>query len=365
MVVVGPDGYEGLLTRRQIAASHRDPDQTAGSLVSHVPRLDEREDVRETARLMVESDTRVLPVFEGEELLGVVTADDVLAGVRENLDVLAVDDIASSDPLTVAPAAPIGEALDAFRRHRISHVPVVEAGRVVGMLGLHDVAAFTARRTRRSQAGDAAGGFAETKDADRGGPGAGQGEQERLLELPVEHLMTTPPLTVAPERSLDEAVGEMLAADASSLVVTADGAPTGIVTKTDTLDALTWGSEGHRPVQVYGVNLLDDVTYDDVVAIIERFEERRDDLSVLDATVHLHDHDEQHRELPQVFARIRLDTDRGFYTATGTGYGARHALRRAAEVLERRLRDGKTYGRSKEHRVDDYWERRFGWWLEG
>jgi Mg/Co/Ni transporter MgtE len=78
-VVVQRDGdFEGIVTRRQLATSHHPPDEKAGSLVWHVPRLAPTEDVREVAQLMIDSDCEVLPVFEGDDLVGVVTADDLL-----------------------------------------------------------------------------------------------------------------------------------------------------------------------------------------------------------------------------------------------------------------------------------------------
>ena len=66
-----------------------------------------------------------------------------------------------------------------------------------------------------------------------------------------------------------------------------------------------------------------------------------------------------------LLARIRLFTDHGLFIASGEGYGASHAIHEARDVLERRIRDDRTYGRSKKHPDDEFWEKRFGWWLEG
>lgn len=48
-------------------------------------------------------------------------------------------------------------------------------------------------------------------------------------------------------------------------------------------------------------------------------------MSVIEASIELDEHDERDRGVPLVLARIRLVTDRGYFTADGEGYGAIHA----------------------------------------
>ena len=371
-VVVHGDEFEGIVTRRQLATSHRQPNEKLGSLVWHVPRLAPDEDVRKVARLMIDSDSHLLPVFEGDELIGVVTADGILEAVKPFLDAATVSEAASTDLVSIDPDSTLGKALYVFRDQRITHLPVVENDSAVGILSLYDVTGFTVRATERSQSGDAGGVDSFGGDISdsagrtrRGGYGAREGELARLLDLPVRDVMVSPVRTIRPAASLEAAVDGMFEIDASSLVVTDDGSPHGIVTKTDVLDALTWEAGGNRAVQVYGIDLVDDVSYDDIVAMIEKFDDRDHGMDVLDARIHLHEHDEKRRGTPLLLARIRLHTDRGLYIASGEGYGASHALNEARDVLERRIRDRKTHGRTKKPPGEEFWEKRFGWLLEG
>ena len=85
-VVVRGDVFEGIITRRQLATSHHQPDEKVGSLVWHVPRLAPDEDIRKVAQLMIDSDAQLLPVFDGGELAGVVTVDAILEKVQPFLD---------------------------------------------------------------------------------------------------------------------------------------------------------------------------------------------------------------------------------------------------------------------------------------
>jgi CBS domain-containing protein/ribosome-associated translation inhibitor RaiA len=371
-VVVHGDEFEGVVTRRQLATSHHQPNEKLDSLVWHVPRLAPDEDVRKVAQLMIDSDSQILPVFEGEELVGVVTADGILEAVQPFLDAATVSEAASTDLVSVAPETTVGEALHRFREHRITHLPVVEDDTAVGILSLYDVTYLTVRPREKSQGGDPSGTDSFGGDVSAssgrthgGGFGAREGELARVLDLPVRDLMVSPVRTIHPEETLETAVAEMFAIDASSLVVTENGSPHGIVTKTDALAALTWEAGGNRAVQVYGTDLIDDMNYDDIVAMVEKFDDRDGEMNVLDAKVHLHRHDEKLRGTPLLLARIRLYTDRGLFVASGEGYGASQALNDARDVLERQIRDQKTHGRSKKPRDEEFWEKRFGWMLEG
>jgi CBS domain-containing protein/ribosome-associated translation inhibitor RaiA len=371
-VVVRGDEFEGVVTRRQLASSHHQPNEKVGSLVWHVPRLAPDEDIREVARLMIDSGSQVLPVFEGEELIGVVTVDGVLRQVQPFLDAATVAEAASRDLVSLDPTSTVGDALHVFREQHITHLPVVEDDTAVGMLSLYDVVGLTVRPEQQSQGGDASGTDpfgGEISDSAgrtrRGGFGAREGEIERVLDLPVRDLMVSPVRTIDPEETLETAVEEMFDIEGSSLVVTENGRPHGIVTKTDVLDSLTWEAGGNRGVQVYRTDLIDDLSYEDIVAMVEKFDDRDHGMNVIDAKVHFHEHDEKLRGTPLLLARVRLHTDRGLFIASGEGYGASHAINEARDILERQIRDEKTHGRSKKPRSKEFWEQRFGWLLEG
>lgn len=371
-VIVSGEEFEGVVTRKQIASSHHQPNEKLGSVVWNVPQLTPDEDIRKVAQLMIDGGSQLLPVFEDEQLLGVVTADDVLGKVKPFLDAATVNQAYSSDLVTVEPQTSVSEALNVFRDNKITHIPVVEDGTAVGILSLYDMMGLTVRDTDRSQGGDV--GNAPTEEGEstvsggrtrRGGFGARDGEMARIMDLPVRDVMVSPVRTVSPDQTLQSVVEEMFEIDGSSLVVTQDGELTGIITKTDVLDSLTWEADGNRAVQVYGSDLIDDVEYDDIVAMIEKFDDRDHGMNVLDAKIHLHKHDETLRGRPLLLARIRLHTDQGLYLASGEGYGASHALNETRDVLERQIRDRKTYGRSKKPPSEEFWEKRFGWMLEG
>ena len=372
VVVTDGDEYRGVVSRRQLASSSNQPSAKVGSQVQHVPTVDRTEDVREVARLMIGSDAKTLLVLDDNRVVGVVTADAVLTAVRPFLDAATVDDAYTAELISTTPETTLGKVLNTFREARIAHLPVMDGGDLEGMLSLYDVIEFTTRGGRKSQGGssggfDGRGGGGQSAGGSHGGFGAREGDSDRMLDLPVRNLMSDAVATVRRGAPLDEVVETMFEREISSLVVTADETdePVGIITKTDVIEALTWERDDRNAVQVFGLDLLDGVDYDDVSALIESVTSKYGEMSIVKASIELNEHKEQSRGVPLVLARIRLVTDRGYFTADGEGYGATHALRLAANAIERQVLKGKTYGQSKKHPDADEQEQLYGWWLGG
>ncbi|KAB1190480.1 CBS domain-containing protein [Haloferax sp. MBLA0076] len=368
VIVTDGDEYRGIVSRRQLASSSNQPSAKVGSQVQHVPTVDRTEDVREVARLMIGSDAKTLPVLRDDRVVGVVTGDAVLEAVRPFLDAATVDDAYTAELVSATPETTIGKALNLLREAGIAHLPVVDGDDLVGLLSLYDVVEFTTRGGSKSQGGSSSGfGGRAGGGQNRGGFGAREGDADRMLDLPVRNLMSDAVATVERSATLDEVVETMFEREVSSLVVTADDTdePIGIITKTDVIEALTWERDDRNAVQVFGLDLLEGMDYDDVSALIESVTSKYGEMSVIKASIELQEHKEQSRGVPLVLARIRLVTDRGYFTADGEGYGATHALRLAANAVERQLLKGKTYGDSKKHPDTDEQTQLYGWWLGG
>lgn len=82
---------------------------------------------------------RHLPVLEGGRLVGIVSDRDLRMALSGDVDAATIADVMTPDPLTVPPATPIEEAARTLSEHRIGCVPVVENDEVVGILTESDV----------------------------------------------------------------------------------------------------------------------------------------------------------------------------------------------------------------------------------
>jgi CBS domain-containing protein len=342
-VVIEGDEYEGVVTRRMLISSHVDPDEKAGSLVGNPPRVGRREDVRETARLMVESDFKVLPIEEGNDVVGVVTANGLLRDVNSQLNVLSVEDVYTQDLISVTPETTVGRVINIFRENAVSRVPVIDAGDLVGIVSLYDILGFSVRE----ETPDKGGGGGDTgrhgnAGGDHGGFGPRHGDADKMLDIPAEDVMNSPVETTTTDEDLDAATKRMLDRDFSSLVVVGeDGGPAGIITKTDVLRSLTWTDESHMDVQISNVEFLEPMTADDVAEMLEEVADKYAEMQVLHTHVHLKRHKEKMRGNPLILARVVIYTNKGQFVVKGEGYGPRNALRIARDKLERRVLESK------------------------
>lgn len=322
-IVVTTDGeYAGVVGEKQLVRSRIEDGTRVNVLTTAAPRLDRTEDVRETARQLVEADTRIAPVYEGERLSGIVTADDILQGVIENLDAITVEQIQTEDVITIDQDARVGQAINQLRERDISRLPVLDDEELVGMVTTNDVVTFVVR------------------DDDRQGRGDRSGDLDRMLDLPVYDLMTSPVVTATPGESVQDAVERMFDHDVSGLVVTdddVDGPVVGIVTKTDVLRALTFTEEERMDVQITNVDLLDDVSRESIVENITEVADKYQQMQVHHAHVRLHEHKEKLRGTPLLRCEIRLRTSEGQVAGSGEGYGAEHAFHVALDKLERNV----------------------------
>jgi CBS domain-containing protein len=100
----------------------------------------------EAAHKMWEEQTGSLLVMDGDELLGIITERDVLRAVATGrpLDGTRVSDAMTKDVVTVPPAMTLREAAAVMADKWIRHLPVVEQGKVVGILSQRDLAGVLA-----------------------------------------------------------------------------------------------------------------------------------------------------------------------------------------------------------------------------
>ncbi len=153
-----------------------------------------------------------LPVVEDGALVGILTELDLLRVYHEMCareDGLTglhhpVTELMALHPVTVSPDATLLDALELEEERGIRHLPVLDGGRLVGILSDRDL-----RRAR----------------------GRGTAPSTRVSEL-----MTEDPVTLAPGDSLLEAARRVLEDRISALPIADGGTLVGILTVTDLLN---------------------------------------------------------------------------------------------------------------------------------
>ena len=97
------------------------------------------------ARKMREQQTGSLLVTDGEQLLGIVTERDVLRAVAEDVPLdTPISEVMSKDLVTAEPGMSLREAARIMTEKWIRHLPVLEGGRLVGIVSQRDLAGVLA-----------------------------------------------------------------------------------------------------------------------------------------------------------------------------------------------------------------------------
>jgi CBS domain-containing protein len=99
--------------------------------------------VVDAARLMREGHIGSLPITDDEKLVGMITDRDITTRVvAEAADpkTTSVGDVYSRDLISVESDKDLAEALQLMARHQVRRLPVVEQGRLVGIVAQADVA---------------------------------------------------------------------------------------------------------------------------------------------------------------------------------------------------------------------------------
>lgn len=99
--------------------------------------------LEEIATLMKEQDIGAVPVVEEGELCGIVTDRDIVVrciAAGQDATECTAEDVMSTDMQSLSPDAAVDEAARLMGDLQIRRLPVVEKGRLVGMVSLGDVA---------------------------------------------------------------------------------------------------------------------------------------------------------------------------------------------------------------------------------
>jgi CBS domain-containing protein len=117
------------------------------AMTSNPKTVSSDQTVVDAARIMKQEDAGIIPIVDGEKLIGVITDRDItITVVAEGKDPQStkVNEVASRDLVTIDPQQDLDEALRLMASHQVRRLPVVEEdGKLVGILAQADVARTT------------------------------------------------------------------------------------------------------------------------------------------------------------------------------------------------------------------------------
>ena len=128
--------------------------------------IDASASVVEAARLMRDEHIGALPVTDDETLVGMITDRDIASRVvaeAADPNTTSVGDAYSRDLISVEPDNDLEDALLLMARHQVRRLPVVENGRLVGIVAQADVAL----KENKAKTGELVEAISEPSDGER------------------------------------------------------------------------------------------------------------------------------------------------------------------------------------------------------
>ena len=215
--------YAGVVSRRWVNRSRLDPSTIkVKSLMKPAPKVEPQTAISKAASLMINSGIRQLPVYERNKLLGFITDENIIHGaVTQDWGKTEIKEIMSKAPTVIEANRSVGAVLSLLREHGISHLPVLEEGKIVGLISLHDIIEQIFYPRKKRTVGDI------------------KGENIPILNVPAKGIMTKPVITVQPNITLRDAEKKMHDQNISCLPIVESNKLVGIVTKLDFLEPIS------------------------------------------------------------------------------------------------------------------------------
>jgi CBS domain-containing protein len=319
--------YAGMITRRSILRSRLDfTIAKVRSLMQVAPQVSPDMSLAALAKLMIGSGLRQLPLFDKGKLLGFVTDENVIhAAVTNGWGKSDVEKVMTRAPHTLESNRSVGAVLGLMREYGISHVPVMESGKLVGLVSIEDILENIYWPQRRQTLGDIVGEKIET------------------LGVAVRGIMASPVITVEPKMSLRDAEQRMHKHDIASLPVVSNERLVGIVTKLDFLEPISQlEAEAQRKLTIQFGTKGVDVSADQQAFMMNEFDSFthrfQEAFQLGTLFVYMKSHgDNGVRDTPLVHCRLQFRTVRGTFYSASEGWGVEPTFRVALVRLERRL----------------------------
>ena len=96
---------------------------------------------------MVQNDIGSVPVVDHDALVGIITERDIVKEITKSFDYLErpLLETARRSIITVSPSTPLWEAFALLLKNRIRRLPVVEKGKLVGIVTERDLFKWVVR----------------------------------------------------------------------------------------------------------------------------------------------------------------------------------------------------------------------------
>lgn len=327
MIVDGHAKFHGVLRKRDALRPKLPEDAKISNLSHSVSKISPDTPIEELAWLLLESDVYQLPVFVKNKLQGVVTTDAVLtSALAGSFGDTPIKSFMSHPVKTAPPDETVGKALRIFKDHDISRLPIVDHGKLVGIVTMDDLI------TRLFHPDHKAKGLQNHGEL--------IGEKEKKLQLPLAGFMNRELVLMSPETPTRDVFAEIERWSYRGMLLGEQGQLQGIVTKKDLLRPLA-RAEIQEPLVIQFAGDWRDITeftQDEAREELQKvFHKYLTFLRNANVVVTFEQREKKLRGYHLISCEIRVSAAAGRFVATDEGWGYFSAMRKTSSAIERQI----------------------------
>jgi CBS domain-containing protein/ribosome-associated translation inhibitor RaiA len=342
--------YFGIIDRDLLVQSKITKAQEVGDFVMSPPVVRESEDMLKCAELMYGSYPCVLIVKRGNEVIGIVSAKDIIKLITNipELRKMRADDVMTSNLIVLAYNARLGDAINIMHEKKFERVPIVDKnGHLEGIFTLTDAIYKNLTNPLEKEKGSSKSGrnsvFTRSYNPKR----------MFVLDAPIGDAASPIMVTANSYDKLGKIVEDMFNFKISDVVIAKDNKPIGIITTRDLLRAFAFLKEPEFwKLHFLGLNRLKPMQAQFVrEAVAEHYEKiKRAYFKEMPryflTEIKLHDEPDKPNKRIKYSVHIRLAMPSEVFSTENANFDLGTAVSWALKDMERML------GRFKEKRRD-------------
>ena len=144
LVVMEATDIKGIFTSTDVAKSLKESQEPVSGIMGGVQRISPTDRVAHGRRVMMDNNVDRVMVVENGQVVGILTQKDVAKAletlkkrINKNMDQImnvSVEEIMTRDVFTLDSNCKVGEVCTAMVKRGISGVPIIDGGKVIGMV---------------------------------------------------------------------------------------------------------------------------------------------------------------------------------------------------------------------------------------
>ncbi len=253
--VVSDGTYCGIVTKRRLFKTKIDvAKMKVQKVIEKCPALSESDGIERIVQLMLNSETRMLPVQRSGKIIGVVHALDVVNELRamNELANMQAQQIATMAPIVLAEKDTIAKAMSIMRTKDIGRIPIVDAkGRLSGILSFRDIVEKYLLKSVNRKGGSAARGRTSATGFSP--------EHASMLDSPIADEMSEIVVSAGKKDGIAKIIGLMQQHSLPDIVLVENDRPVGIITIRDLLKQAAARKQEKRNINFISMPKIDEI----------------------------------------------------------------------------------------------------------